>query len=164
MAMEAAVSRSLFLLVFAACDGVTTGDLLWANEGQVCIGPVPDTTSATASPSTTGSTTTAPEPVVLSAGEPVQLEVTFGGCDCGEAFTTASCTATREGDRWTVSSDARSPADGCEPCVPVVATCEVGVLDPGSHSFEHGGELLIVTVPGTVNEPCVGDVTEGTPE
>ena len=159
------MSRTLVVLFLVACDGVTSGDLLWSNEGQVCVAPSP-TTDTTASPTTATSTgsTTAPVIVDFVDGGTAQVEVTFGGCDCGETLTTKSCTATRDGERWSVVSEARTPEEGCEPCIPIVATCDVGVLLAGSHSFEHGGDLLVVTVPSSTETPCAGEPVDGTPE
>ena len=117
--------------------------------------------AATTTPTSTDTSDTgAGSSVSFEAGDIVSIAVTFGGCDCGDD-TTASCSATREGDVWTVLSEASSYND-CEPCVPIVATCDVGVLGPGTHSFQHGGDLMVVEVPGELDPSCVGEPTTGT--
>ena len=70
-------------------------------------------------------------------------------------------TATRDGDVWSVTSEATSYT-GCEPCEPVVATCDLGVLASGTHTFEHGGDLMVVEVPGELKPSCIGETSNGT--
>jgi len=149
------------LVVLTSCGGVPGAEVQWANEGELCIDDAPPPVSDTAVSSPTAATadTGAQGIVSFDAGDTVSLTVTFGGCDCGEE-TIAACSATREGNVWTVNSEATSYT-GCEPCEPVVATCEVGVLASGSYTFEHGGDLLVVDVPGQIAEPCVGETTKG---
>ncbi len=164
------------MLAMSACTEEPPGELVeWSNQGRVCLsttdryppttptGATGDTGTTTTTPTTTtptATTTTAdtgtsPSPaLVIEHGDVIVASVTFGGCDCGDA-TVASCTATRDGDLWTITSTAQSLSE-CEPCEPIVATCELGVPAVGSHTFAHGGDRLIVEVPGELEPSCMG--------
>jgi hypothetical protein len=149
----------------------------WSNQGKVCLSsteraqPVPTGSTgdtghggdATESSTTTSSTTDTGRPVVVfERGDVLVAEVTFGGCDCGETATRASCTATRDGDQWTVVSEARS-LESCDPCEPIVARCELGVPAMGSHTISHGGDRLVIEVPGELDPSCMGAPVQGEP-
>ena len=148
------------LLGLAACDGAPGSQVAWNNEGQLCLdaGPPVATDSGTTTASTPTTTTTT-DAGTGDSGDAVP-SVTFGGCDCGDD-TEASCAATRDGDVWSVTSEATSYT-GCEPCEPVVATCDLGVLASGTHTFEHGGDLMVVEVPGELKPSCIGETSNGT--
>lgn len=155
------------MLGLAACGGAEVDEVQWVNQGRVCLSSVRpvETGSAPAgsptTPTTPGLTAdTAVSPVVVVAsGDTLQAEVTFGGCDCGDA-STASCTATRDGDAWTITSEATS-LSSCDVCEPLVATCSLGVPADGSHTVAHGGDRLVLEVPGELDPSCMGAPVAG---
>ena len=134
----------LAALGLMACDTTEAEAVGWVSEGQVCLREADATVTGV------------PESV------PLDIVVTFGGCDCGEDVTTQLCAVTRDGDTFTVTSEAESIAEGCDPCEPIVAFCELGVLPTGSYSLQHGGDLLVFDVP-TTEATCSGEPTDGTP-
>jgi hypothetical protein len=132
----------LLFLASGACGGSSATDLTWTSEGQLCLASID------------------PGQTDIVADDPLQISVTFGGCDCGEDVTTKLCAIERSGDSFTVTSEASSIEDGCDPCVPIVAVCELGPLGDGTYSVQHGGDLLIIEVP-SIDDACIGETSPG---
>lgn len=150
----------------AGCGGVEGEQVQWVNQGRVCLTTVVPAETGSApvvgmAPTGATADTAVSTVVVVASGDTLRAEVTFGGCDCGDA-TTASCTATREGDTWTVASEATS-LSSCDPCEPLVATCDLGVPADGTHTVAHGGDRLVLEVPGELDPNCMGAPVAGEP-
>ena len=80
----------------------------------------------------------------------------------GSDVANATMTATRDGDAWTITSEATS-LSSCDVCEPLVATCSLGVPADGSHTVAHGGDRLVLEVPGELDPSCMGAPVAGEP-
>ncbi len=103
---------------------------------------------------------TAPEPNMdpdpIAVGDEVFVYVVLDPCatlQC-DRVESASCEATLDGHVIRVTSRAtvatNTDVDGCPAaCLPVEATCSVGVLPAGTYTVLHAGTTRTVTLPGT---------------
>lgn len=117
----------------AACGGGSSVDTI-ENDGRVCL------FNPSGAPSDG-----------LEAGE-VVARVDFNACLSGtcDEVRSKTCTATLDGTTVSVDSKAsiqRDTGECSEDCGLVGANCDVGELDAGSYTLEHGEETFEFTVP-----------------